>query len=530
MVTATAEETKIARNVDNLIDRCAYKAEEDCTPYEKEVRQLELKRCNDSFLRFLHWVKIVEAPTYDSPGGVIPLQLWPHILEIVGALTDPLARLFILMKSRQIGASWIIAVYVLWHALTHEGSLSILFSKGEEEAIALLDKCKGVYNALPPFMKLAKGGDSKTELSFPFVNSHIYAKAGTESAGVSFQASIIVMDEAQEMEYAQKLWLNAKPCIDHGGQLIMVFTSPKPELDKLPVHIFRQSRKGTNNFKASFVSCWARPGRDQKWYDKTMKDLSPEALEGLSRELYMERAYPRSEEEALSEASSVSAFDYRVLDEMMGNTLNPIKNTPDGIDPKLVHIYQMWHLGELYIAGTDTSHGVGKDYSVTVVMNCRTGAVVADILSNVLHENDFAFHSMKLMEAFHNPLWYIEDNDWGRVIINAALRAGYNHLGYSDKQRNRPGWHTGGGDEGRTLLWGNLIPAINNHQITIFNPEGIKQFRDVYRNSEKNGRIEAKKGGHDDYPMAVGICWLKREEVRPPVYDYVPIQTLHFGR
>ncbi len=529
----TAEEAREVKNLNHLIDRCAFKAEEECTPGEKEARRLEILRCDKSFLRFLHWAKIVEAPTYDSPGGVIKLQLWPHILEIAGSLINPDHRLLSILKSRQVGVSWEVGgCYVTWHALTHTGSLSILFSKGEPEAIALLDKCKAVYEQLPPFMKIAKGADSKTELTFPFMKSCITAKAATESAGVSYQASIIVLDEAQDLEYAKKIWLNAKPCIDAGGQFIIIWTSPKPDLNKLCVYIHKQARTGKNNFHPIFIPYFARPGRDEKWYEKQKKEVSlnVEELEGLTPELYMERTYPRSEDEALSETSSISAFDHRVLDEMMGETKNPVKDVPDGIDPKLVHIYQKWNLGELYIAGTDTAHGVGKDFSVTTIMNCRTGAVVADILSNAIDENDFAFHSLKLMEAYHNPLWYIEDNDWGRVIINIALRNGYKNLGYSDKSRNRPGWHTAGGDEGRTLLWGTLIPAINTHQITIFNPEGIKQFRSVIRNVKKNGRIEAAKGGHDDYPMAVGICWLKREEVKPPVFSYKPIQTLHFRR
>jgi hypothetical protein len=515
-VTISEADLNEARNIENTIDRTSFKVEGELTAYEKQVRLLELKRCSESFLRWLKWVKLVEAPTYDSPGGVIKLQLWPHILEITRELINPASRLLVILKARQVGASWIVAAYVLWHALFRNGSLSILFSKGEPEGILLLKKCKDVYGQLPPFMQLSTGKNSDTEMSFPFMNSSIVAKAATESAGVSYQASIVVCDEWQDHEYANKIWLNAKPCIDHGGQFIGIFTSPKPELNKLCVNIFKQARKGQNGFHAIFIPFWARPGNDEKWYQKQLKEVSIDELDGLSPELYMERTYPRSETEALSEASSVSAFDHRVLDEMAGETKNHIREgLPDGIDPKLVHIYQLWQLGGFYIAASDTGHGVGKDYSITVVMNCRTGAVVADIMSNVINESDFAFHSMKLMEAFHNPLWYIETNDWGQVIVNIAMRDGYRNLGYQDKNRNKPGIRTVGGEDGRTLLWGTLIPAINTHQITIFNPEGIKQFRDVNRNSEKQGRIEAKKGGHDDYPMAVGIAWMKREEVKP---------------
>ncbi len=515
--------------VNRAIERCVYKEEKDCNPAEKSLRALEGKRCDASFLRFLHWVKLVEAPTYDSPGGVIPLQLWGHIKQIVVDLNDPKCRLLVILKARQVGASCIIAAYVLWHALSHKGSLSILFSKGEPEAVLLLKKCKDIYDQLPPFMKLSKGKNSDTELSFPFMNSSIVVKAATESAGVSYQASIVVCDEWQDHEYANKIWLNAKPCIDHGGQFIGIFTSPKPDLNKLCVNIFRQARKGNNSFKALFIPYWARPCNDKAWYDRKKKEVSVDELDGLSPELYMERTYPASEEEALSETSSISAFDHKILDEMVGDTRNPIHVDDTAIDPKVVHVYQNWNLGELYIAATDVSHGVGKDYSVTGIMNVRTGAVVADILSNSINENDFAFHSLQLMRHFHSPLWYIEDNDWGRVIINIAERDGYKNLGYRDPvKRDKLGWHTD--EKTRTDLWGALLPAINTHQIQILNLDGLKQFYGVIRNVEKNGRIEAAKGLHDDYPIMVGICWARREDVKPPVYDYKPIQSLHFNR
>lgn len=516
------------KDIDKLIDRCAYKEEVECTVEEKESRKYELVRCINSYVRFLRWVKIVEAPTYSSQGGVIPLQLWSHIKEIVASLIDPDHRLLVILKARQVGASWIIASYVLWHALSHKGSLSILFSKGEPEATLLLKKCKDIFEQLPSFMKIARGKNSDTELSFPYMNSSLVVKAATESAGVSYQASIVVCDEWQDHEYATKIWLNAKPCIDHGGQFIGIFTSPKPNLDKLPVSIFKAAREGKNNFKAIFIPYYSRPGNTKEWYEKQKKEVTVQELEGLTPELYMERTYPSSETEALSEVSSISAFDHKVLDEMMGETKNPIKDFIEGIDPKLIHIYQAWNQGELYIASSDVSHGIGKDYSVTLIMNVRNGSVVADILSNSVNENDFAYHSLCLMKVYHNPLWFIEDNDWGRVIINIAERDGYKNLGYRDIKHTKSGWHTD--EKTRTELWGALLPAINTHQITIFNPDGIKQFYSVIRNTEKNGRIEANSGGHDDYPMAVGICWFKREDVKPPIFEYKPIQSVHFRK
>jgi hypothetical protein len=58
-MTLTKEEQNEIRNLENTIQRAAYKEESECSQYEKECRLLELKRVNASFIRFLSWVKLV---------------------------------------------------------------------------------------------------------------------------------------------------------------------------------------------------------------------------------------------------------------------------------------------------------------------------------------------------------------------------------------------------------------------------------------------------------------------------------------
>jgi hypothetical protein len=38
----------------------------------------------------------------------------------------------------------------------------------------------------------------------------------------------------------------------------------------------------------------------------------------------------------------------------------------------------------------------------------------------------------------------------------------------------------------------------------MFARDGIAQFTQTIKNPDKNGRVEAIEGGHDDYPLAVG--------------------------
>ena len=519
-----------------LIDIAAWVTGENETEEHRKVKAFEAQLCAMSFPRFLRWCMIVEPPTLESPGGIIPFQLWKSTRVIIKALLSK--RLIVILKSRQIGASWIIAAYVLWYALHKRGANILLFSKGEGEAAELLDKCKRIYNHLPPFFKLEMDPKSTVEIGFPFMESKIKALAATSTAGISFTASLVVCDEHEEHPFAVDNFMSAKPTIDAGGQFVSIFTVNKKKASTLAKTLFKGAPGNGysavdgegNGFTPLFFPYWVRPGRDENWYKRKMAETPVVELEGLTPELYMEQNYPRSVEEALRPTSTVSAFDLKVLEEMLEDVSRPIKITAEGIDTRVVKLYKDPVLGGRYIGATDTSHGVGLDFSVTVVMNVRTGEVVGDIMNKNMSPEELAAHSVKLMELFQKPTWFIETNDWGQVTLVRAQALNNRQLGgTTDKRGSRTlGLRTGPAN--RPVIWGDLIPAINGHQITIHNADGIRQFMDVIRNAENGGRVEAMSGGHDDYPMAVGIAWYKRDAVPITEVSYEPISSLTFSR
>ena len=550
------ELTKKEEQLEEKITLSVLKQEADCTPEDRRYRALEWARCKQSFVQFLKYVKIVDPPTPKNPGGIIKLKTaeegWKHVNYIVAALLTH--RLIVLLKSRQIGASWICAAYDLWFAMSHLGALVILFSKGLPEAKEKLNKCKRIYDQLPDFMRLKIDPTSTEELGFPIMKSSIKAFAATENAGISFTASVIDCDEWEEHPYARENYTAAKPCIDAGGQFIGTFTVNKRKASTLAKDIFRGALgdgasedtypedmyyvgpPGSNGFVPLFFGWRVRPDRTEDWYDKTKKSIPSDDLQGLSPELYMEQNYPASISEALRPTQTVSAFDLSVLSEMMGNVRPVVKVNRDGVDTNVVKIYKDFMIGEYYIAATDTSHGTGRDFSASGIMNVRTGEIVADILRNDMSPEELAWHTVKMLELYKSPLWFIESNDWGGTTIATAVNLNYKNLGYEDSTRKKIGFSTQGtrstsGITGtRISMWGHLIPAINNRQITSYNPSGIRQFYDIIRNSEKNGRIEAMPGRNDDYPTMVAICWFKRKEVQTGDFETEPIETLTFKR
>jgi len=445
----------------------------------------ELHLAKAYFIRFLPFVKIMEPP----PGrGAIAFENWGHLMEVCEHLETQ--KLLVWLKSRQTGASWLLAAYSLWMTLYRHGALVLLLSQGEEEAKALLWKCKYVYDSLPEALRVPIGTDSRQELTFPSMSSAIRALPSTEKAGRSATASLVVMDEADFHEYAESSFAAVKPTIDDsGGQLIMVSTANSTSSKSLFKTTYREAPR--NGFTKVFYGWNVRPGRDNAWYAERRNEYHDTAL--------FEKEYPSTEDEALAPPRTLSAFPIETLNAMKEDVREPVEKMQCGT--ATANIYQDYAPGKKYVAASDTAHGTGNDNAVTVVLDAQTGYVVADLVSNLISADQLALSSAQLLERYKDPLWAIEDNDWGATTILTAQRLRYPRIYYRDE--GKPGWHT---DEySRVRLYGGLMEAVHSRLIVVPNEEGLGEFYSLIHNTKRR-RIEAQSGSHDDYPMAVGIA------------------------
>lgn len=526
---------KVLSDYDKLINQCAYKPMEQLASAEIELVAEERQTIRESFLRFLHWCRIVQPPIPgQTGGGIVPLELWPHTLEVVAALLG--RKMISILKARQIGLSTIVAAYVTWYSLSHTGANMLLYSQGQDEAKELLQKCRNIYDNLPPFMRFKLDPDSKEAIGFPVMKSVVRALPSTTSAGIGYTSSIIVWDEHAKHEYADENFMHSKPTRDAGGQVISVFTADPFSNDNLATVIFADALEKKNDFHPLFFPWNVVPSRDEAWYENVKRNIPERELGKLSPELYMAKNYPNSIEEALSLASSVAVFDKKVLNIMMMDVRGHINEGGD-LDSSIVHIYKDYHVGNKYVAASDVGWGVGADFSVTGIMD-EHGEIVADIMTNTLEPDDFTEHSVALLNYYHKPWWWIENNvaGGGRVVIKKAVELGYKKLGHKgdvmwsrlDKteELNKVGFNTN--EKSRVDLFGALMPAINDLQLRIYNEQGLKQFYNMIRNANKGGKIEAQSGTHDDYVMMVGICHLKEKGTKQDMIK--PIETLTFNK
>ena len=473
------------------------------TPGQRERQVAGLAAALDlarfSFRDFLPFVRIKETGV-----GTSPLQVWPHIAKVVDVLESE--QLIAVPKSRQIGMTTVLAAYALWHAMFVPNALVLAISKGEREAHDFLGKSKDIYSLLPGPLQLPRGlPDNQERMTFSN-GGRIMALPSTEDAGRGLTPTLVIMDEADYHEYLEAAYNSVKPGLgDNRGQLILTSTISAYKIGSLFQDICCNAPD--NGFVAYYFGWRSRPNRDDTWYTAERATYRDKAL--------FQKEHSETWEEAFAPASAIAAFDGTVLARMRTHTRDPIEQPTLGNGVR-ANIYQAFQPGQRYTAGTDTSHGTGRDYAVTLIINVVTGYVVADIYSNVLNPSELAIASVELLNMYDSPIWAIEDNDWGAITITRAQDLHYKRLYWRDE--THIGWHTyesaGMSSGSRYLLWGDLIDTVNSQFFTIPNAEGLAQFLTVIRNPApgKHGRIEAQQGAHDDYPMALGIAWQIRQK------------------
>lgn len=468
---------------------------------------LDMVMAGRHFRRFLEFVKILERPQrlMKIKGGKRDMELWDHTIEIADAMT--VEQKLVIIKARQIGASWVAAAYACWLFRFYPGSLVGMFSKDQPKAIRLMAKVNFIYKNMPKAWQLPLASDSKLEMELEFeegVSSLVTAFSANADSGRGDDFSLVIMDEADFHEDLEEAYPTLAGSVGStGGQMFLISTINKVKAES----VFVSSVTGApdNGWTMLFYDWRVRPGRDDAWYEREKNAIPKTSV--LTPELFMSQEFPGSLEEALEPAGALAFFDLNVLEYMKQHVREPM------IKVGATHYYTRHQVGHRYACGTDTAHGIGQDYSASYLIDLDAAAVVARVLSNHLDTTVFANDTLKMLEKYDNPLWAIETEGWGIDVVRAAERAGYYNLygkRRSANQRRENGWTPT--DMARRTAWFALKDEINSGRFILPDAEGLEQLKQCIVVGD-HGRMEARKGANDDVPTAMALAVIMGEEV-----------------
>lgn len=220
-----------------------------------------------------------------------PWTLWPK-QHILCKYMDESKKLFI-PKARQVGGSSVAAVKAIKCCLEAPNQEIIIISKNEDEAKYFLSKrIAPVLNNLPPIEGIDWGKWEVMTQLVKFDNgSFISCLPTSEGAGSGHTARLILLDEARFIEHARQIWASTMPAVEKNpkGQIIVLSNSgPGTWFNSQLQRIVNGDVQGVD---LHFLSVWADPMRNQKWYEETRSTFDSEI------DFYME--YPENIQQML---------------------------------------------------------------------------------------------------------------------------------------------------------------------------------------------------------------------------------------
>jgi hypothetical protein len=409
----------------------------------------------------------------------LPFDLWPmqqDALQIVHS-----NRLTVILKARQLGATWFCLGYALWAMLFRPAQTVLLFSRRDTEAVYLLgsDRLRGMYKRLPEWLVSGHTVTADSAHEWALSNGST-ARAFPSNSGDSYAATLAIVDEADLIPDLGSLLRSVKPTIDAGGKLVLLSRPDKSKPVSPFKRIYTEARAGRNGWKCIFMPWYAHPGRSQEWYEAQKVDILSRtgALDDLAEQ------YPTTDTEALAPRS---------LDKRIPSTwLEAVYVEASGTNPLGVPgltVYVEPQDGREYVIGADPAEGnPNSDDSAATVLDKATGEEVA-VLAGKLQPSTFASYVSQLAAWYNKASLMVERNNHGHAVLlwladnsKATVLKGHD---------DNVGWLSS--SKGKALLYAGATDAIHAKEVTIHSFDTFAQLASI-----DGSTLRAPEGEHDD--------------------------------
>ena len=460
----------------------------------KEI-SIEWLACSESVIYFLdNYCHIYDG----TERSWVPFRLWPAQKRALKIMQSD--RLIVILKARQLGITWLVLGFALWMMLFHPAAVVLLFSRRDDEAMALLseERLKGIYNRLPVWMQAR---------SVTIDNGHVWAlslgsiaRAFPTSAGDSYTASLVICDEFDLVDNQGALMNAVKPTIDGGGKMILLSRSDnlRPQSDFKKTYIAAKENK--NGWTPIFLPWSARPNRTSDWYEQQKADILYRT--GSLDDLHQQ--YPTTDMEALAPRT----LSKRISSEWLLKSYVALSAIPNDKAPAIpgLMIYSAPKSSRTYVIGADPAEGnPTSDDSSFHVLDSISGEEVAH-LAGKFQPSTLAAHIDKVGKYYNNAAALVERNNHGHAVLlwlrdNSKLR----RLRGPD---GKEGWHST--SLGKALMYDAMADALRDETTVIHSQRTYLQLTSIEGSS-----LRAPEGEHDDDADSFALATLARPMARP---------------
>ena len=183
----------------------------------KQIIREEYLKCAQDPAHFMKKYCNIQHPTR----GRIIFNLYPFQEKVLHLWRDN--PYDIILKSRQLGISTLVAGYSLWLMLFHKDKNVLCIATKQETAKNMVTKVKFMFENLPSWLKIPAEENNKLTLRLSN-GSQVKAVSAAGDAGRSEAVSLLIIDEAAFIEGIAEIWASAQQTLATGGGAIVLST------------------------------------------------------------------------------------------------------------------------------------------------------------------------------------------------------------------------------------------------------------------------------------------------------------------
>ena len=456
---------------------------------QKQVQEI-IKCGKDPNYFFKNYLKI-QHPVR----GLISFDTYEFQDECVDQFKDN--RFNIVLKSRQLGLSTLVAAYSVWMAIFQKEKNILIIATKLAVAQNFIIKVKTMIRSLPKWLLLPEiVANNKQMIQFNH-GSQIKAIPTSEDAGRSEALSLLIVDEAAFVRNFDTIWTGIYPTISTGGRVIILST-PNGAGGQY-YKLFTQAEAGLNEFNPIKLPWDVHPERDKEWFAKTTANMSKRQI---------------AQEFLCDFTTSGDTFlDNNVLESMRQNITPPRDRAGED---RNVWIWKYPLSEHDYVVSADVARGDAKDYSTFHIIDCQTGEVVCEYKGKIRPDN-FAILLNEYGIKYNKALMCPENNSYGYATILKLIELKYPRIYYKRKSKSayignyvpattpeQAGFNTNGKTRGTILA--KLEEMLRNKQLIIYSSRFFEELK-VF--TWQSGKAQARRGFNDDLVMSLAIgSWL----------------------
>lgn len=394
--------------------------------------------------------------------GKVHFNLYPYQKSVLYQFVKN--QFNIILKFRQAGITELISMYCLWLAMYHPNKKINIISIKDTTAKKVLKKIKYMYKNLPWYLQVpivnGRTGEYGSSSMIEFNNGSFIESIPTSSeAGRSESLSLLVIDEAAIVRWADRIWAAAFPTLSTGGSAII--NSTPYGIGNFYHSKWVDAISGGNQFIPIRLFWRMHPERDLKWYNQMSTALGPK------------RTAQEIDGDFLSSGNSVfDLMDIKAIEDCLSE-FPIIKRRYNGQ-------YLQFNEPELdkdYFIGADVATGRATDYSAFTCMD-KSGEEVA-VYKGRMSVDKYARLLGDTGQLFNWATIAPESNDVGLAVTSMLQAEGYPKLYYFQKMVKKkgktrpevekaPGWMTTA--KNRPVIIDGLEADIRNDVITCKDP------------------------------------------------------------